>query len=233
MGILLGGERSAHTQGIGFDLYILLVGLAVAEYCGDVEERAVGPTDEGLQGNFIKFVSTELPESKTARIGRHGLVDVKVPKWTQGVLKAMFDTTPANLQGRDVAAQDFWRLPVSHHWQAAVTSREIHSLRRKEAVLKCVQGMGPLWCGGYRIHWPRTTMFSVRIMRDVGQLSALAATGSRGVLRKSYSARRGLGESGRISVEIVDTPDRTGPPTRRKHRFRPKVQLSPFGDSLE
>ncbi|WP_026553871.1 transcription-repair coupling factor [Arthrobacter sp. 35W] len=38
-GNLLGGEQSGHIQGVGFDLYIRLVGEAVAEYRGDAEER--------------------------------------------------------------------------------------------------------------------------------------------------------------------------------------------------
>ncbi|MBO1266476.1 transcription-repair coupling factor [Arthrobacter cavernae] len=39
-GNLLGGEQSGHIQGVGFDLYIRLVGEAVAEYRGDAEEKA-------------------------------------------------------------------------------------------------------------------------------------------------------------------------------------------------
>ena len=39
-GNLLGGEQSGHIQGVGFDLYIRLVGEAVADYRGDGEERA-------------------------------------------------------------------------------------------------------------------------------------------------------------------------------------------------
>ncbi|MDO5754526.1 transcription-repair coupling factor [Arthrobacter sp.] len=39
-GNLLGGEQSGHIQGVGFDLYIRLVGEAVAEFRGDGEERA-------------------------------------------------------------------------------------------------------------------------------------------------------------------------------------------------
>ncbi|MDQ0708068.1 transcription-repair coupling factor (superfamily II helicase) [Arthrobacter woluwensis] len=39
-GNLLGGEQSGHIQGVGFDLYIRLVGEAVAEYRGEKEESA-------------------------------------------------------------------------------------------------------------------------------------------------------------------------------------------------
>ncbi len=39
-GNLLGGEQSGHIQGVGFDLYIRLVGEAVADYRGDGQERA-------------------------------------------------------------------------------------------------------------------------------------------------------------------------------------------------
>ncbi|GAA2859075.1 transcription-repair coupling factor [Paenarthrobacter ilicis] len=39
-GNLLGGEQSGHIQGVGFDLYIRLVGEAVAEYRGEAEAKA-------------------------------------------------------------------------------------------------------------------------------------------------------------------------------------------------
>ncbi|RAN76542.1 transcription-repair coupling factor [Bacillus sp. SRB_336] len=39
-GNLLGGEQSGHIQGVGFDLYIRLVGEAVASFRGDGEQRA-------------------------------------------------------------------------------------------------------------------------------------------------------------------------------------------------
>ncbi|MDJ0319671.1 transcription-repair coupling factor [Pseudarthrobacter sp. PS3-L1] len=39
-GNLLGGEQSGHIQGVGFDLYIRLVGEAVADFRGDAEEKA-------------------------------------------------------------------------------------------------------------------------------------------------------------------------------------------------
>jgi transcription-repair coupling factor (superfamily II helicase) len=39
-GNMLGGEQSGHIQGVGFDLYIRLVGEAVATYRGEAEEKA-------------------------------------------------------------------------------------------------------------------------------------------------------------------------------------------------
>ncbi|MGY3565795.1 transcription-repair coupling factor [Sinomonas sp. RB5] len=39
-GNLLGGEQSGHIQGVGFDLYIRLVGEAVADFRGEGEEKA-------------------------------------------------------------------------------------------------------------------------------------------------------------------------------------------------
>ncbi|WP_269938291.1 transcription-repair coupling factor [Arthrobacter sp. HY1533] len=195
-GNLLGGEQSGHIQGVGFDLYIRLVGEAVADYRGEGEERAAemkielpvnahlphdyvpgerlrleayrklaaavtmediaevqaelidrygelppaavnliavahfkvlaraaGLSDVALQGNFIKFGPAELPESKqmrltrmypgsmvkpalnsvlipkpkTARIGGRDLADAEVLTWAQGVLEAIFETTPASV----------------------------------------------------------------------------------------------------------------------------------------
>src|SRR5918994_817307 len=39
-GNLLGGEQSGHIEGVGFDLYIRLVGEAVADFRGEAEEKA-------------------------------------------------------------------------------------------------------------------------------------------------------------------------------------------------
>ena len=39
-GNLLGGEQSGHIAGVGFDLYVRLVGEAVADFRGDGDERA-------------------------------------------------------------------------------------------------------------------------------------------------------------------------------------------------
>lgn len=38
-GNLLGGEQSGHIAGVGFDLYIRLVGEAVAEFRGENEQE--------------------------------------------------------------------------------------------------------------------------------------------------------------------------------------------------
>ena len=45
-GNLLGGEQSGHIQGVGFDLYVRMVGEAVAAYRGDAEEEAPEVTIE-------------------------------------------------------------------------------------------------------------------------------------------------------------------------------------------
>jgi transcription-repair coupling factor (superfamily II helicase) len=57
-GNLLGGEQSGHIQGVGFDLYIRLVGEAVAEYRGDAEEKAAEmkielPVNAHLPHDFV------------------------------------------------------------------------------------------------------------------------------------------------------------------------------------
>ena len=41
-GNLLGGEQSGHIAGVGFDLYLRLVGEAVADYKGDADEEDSG-----------------------------------------------------------------------------------------------------------------------------------------------------------------------------------------------
>ncbi|HEY5518595.1 MAG TPA: transcription-repair coupling factor, partial [Cellulomonas sp.] len=45
-GNLLGGEQSGHIEGVGFDLYIRMVGEAVASFRGEVEEEAPEVTIE-------------------------------------------------------------------------------------------------------------------------------------------------------------------------------------------
>lgn len=188
-GNLLGGEQSGHIAGVGFDLYLRLVGEAVADYRGDAEEktaemkielpvnahlphdyvpgerlrleayrklaaavsnedidevlaelvdrygqapepvqnliavaqlrvraRAVGLTDVGVQGNFVKFAPAHLPESKelrlkrmypgstlkpaldqvlipkpkTARVGGRDLHDTEIIDWVLAVIDAIF-----------------------------------------------------------------------------------------------------------------------------------------------
>ena len=57
-GNMLGGEQSGHIEGVGFDLYIRLVGEAVAEYRGDGEPAPVEmkidlPVDAHLPHDYI------------------------------------------------------------------------------------------------------------------------------------------------------------------------------------
>ena len=57
-GNLLGGEQSGHIAGVGFDLYVRLVGEAVAEYRGDGAEEAADvkvdlPVDANLPVEYL------------------------------------------------------------------------------------------------------------------------------------------------------------------------------------
>jgi transcription-repair coupling factor (superfamily II helicase) len=57
-GNLLGGEQSGHIAGVGFDLYVRLVGEAVAEFRGDREEQFVEvkvdlPIDANLPHDYL------------------------------------------------------------------------------------------------------------------------------------------------------------------------------------
>jgi transcription-repair coupling factor (superfamily II helicase) len=58
-GNLLGGEQSGHIAGVGFDLYVRLVGEAVADYRGDSSEAEVGdvkvdlPIDANLPVEYL------------------------------------------------------------------------------------------------------------------------------------------------------------------------------------
>jgi transcription-repair coupling factor (superfamily II helicase) len=57
-GNLLGGEQSGHIEGVGFDLYIRMVGEAVAGFRGEAEERPVVtidlPIDAHIPGEYIE-----------------------------------------------------------------------------------------------------------------------------------------------------------------------------------
>ena len=57
-GNLLGGEQSGHIEGVGFDLYIRMVGEAVAGFRGEGEERPVVtidlPIDAHIPGEYIE-----------------------------------------------------------------------------------------------------------------------------------------------------------------------------------
>jgi transcription-repair coupling factor (superfamily II helicase) len=57
-GNLLGGEQSGHIEGVGFDLYIRLVGEAVAEFRGDGEQAPAEvkiemPVDAHLPHDYV------------------------------------------------------------------------------------------------------------------------------------------------------------------------------------
>ena len=58
-GNLLGGEQSGHIAGVGFDLYLRLVGEAVADYRGDEPEEAPAemkielPVDAHLPHDYV------------------------------------------------------------------------------------------------------------------------------------------------------------------------------------
>jgi transcription-repair coupling factor (superfamily II helicase) len=57
-GNLLGGEQSGHIEGVGFDLYVRLVGEAVANFRGDAEEPVAElsielPIDAHLPHTYI------------------------------------------------------------------------------------------------------------------------------------------------------------------------------------
>jgi transcription-repair coupling factor (superfamily II helicase) len=58
-GNLLGGEQSGHIAGVGFDLYVRMVGEAVAEFRGDAQEETPGevrielPIDAHIPHEFV------------------------------------------------------------------------------------------------------------------------------------------------------------------------------------
>src|SRR5690606_13992490 len=57
-GNLLGGEQSGHIADVGFDLYVRLVGEAVAEYRGDQDEQVQDvrielPVDAHIPHDFV------------------------------------------------------------------------------------------------------------------------------------------------------------------------------------
>src|SRR3978361_2577357 len=57
-GNLLGGEQSGHIEGVGFDLYIRLVGEAVADFRGDretapAEVKIELPVDAHLPHDYV------------------------------------------------------------------------------------------------------------------------------------------------------------------------------------
>ena len=75
-GNLLGGEQSGHIADVGFDLYVRLVGEAVAEYRGDatVEEPEVKielPVDAHLPHDLRPERTTAAGDVQAARRGPH------------------------------------------------------------------------------------------------------------------------------------------------------------------
>jgi transcription-repair coupling factor (superfamily II helicase) len=93
-GNLLGGEQSGHIAGVGFDLYIRMVGEAVASFRGDAEPEAPEvtielPVDAHIPHDYIaherlrleayrKIASAETPEAisevRAELVDRYGAV---------------------------------------------------------------------------------------------------------------------------------------------------------------
>jgi len=69
-GNLLGGEQSGHIEGVGFDLYIRMVGEAVAHFRGDVKEEAAEvtielPVDAHIPHDYIAHEQLRLEAYRT------------------------------------------------------------------------------------------------------------------------------------------------------------------------
>jgi transcription-repair coupling factor (superfamily II helicase) len=60
-GNLLGGGQSGHIAGVGFDLYVRMIGEAVNELKGD------GPAEKPVAGQHIRFAPVELPDSRAGQ----------------------------------------------------------------------------------------------------------------------------------------------------------------------
>ena len=62
-GNLLGGEQSGHIAGVGFDLYVRLVGEAVADFRGEAAEAGESPTSRSTCRSTRTCRSTTCPAS--------------------------------------------------------------------------------------------------------------------------------------------------------------------------
>jgi transcription-repair coupling factor (superfamily II helicase) len=83
-GNLLGGEQSGHVAGVGFDLYVRLVGEAVASFRGDGEEPPVEvkidlPVDAHLPHDYVPGERLRLEAYKklAAVVDAHELADIE------------------------------------------------------------------------------------------------------------------------------------------------------------
>ena len=73
-GNLLGGEQSGHIEGVGFDLYIRLVGEAVADFRGDAEAPPAEvkielPVDAHLPHDYVPGERLRLEAYKKLAVG--------------------------------------------------------------------------------------------------------------------------------------------------------------------
>ena len=89
-GNLLGGEQSGHIADVGFDLYVRLVGEAVAEYRGDatIEEPEVKielPVDAHLPHEYVPSERLRLEMYKRlAEVRSAGEVEAVRLSWSTG-----------------------------------------------------------------------------------------------------------------------------------------------------
>jgi len=83
-GNLLGGEQSGHIAGVGFDLYVRLVGEAVATYRGDTEEAPIEikielPVDAHLPHDYVAHerLRLEMYKKLAAVVDEAQLADIE------------------------------------------------------------------------------------------------------------------------------------------------------------
>ncbi len=91
-GNLLGGEQSGHIQGVGFDLYIRLVGEAVADYRGEAEEKAAEmkielPVNAHLPHDYVPGERLRLEAYRKLAAAHHQRGHRRGPGRTRGPLR--------------------------------------------------------------------------------------------------------------------------------------------------
>ncbi|MGC5166873.1 transcription-repair coupling factor [Luteimicrobium sp. DT211] len=200
-GNLLGGEQSGHIEGVGFDLYVRMVGEAVASFKGDVEEEQADvtielPVDAHLPVEYIAHErlrleaykkiagaqdDAQLAEVRAELVDRYGAL----PE----VASALFDVAAFRNHARragltDVTAQGkFVRFaPVELAESAALRLKRLYPGSIIKPAVRAVLVPFPTTAriGGKPLHGAEVLAWAKQLIDAVvvGDVSAAAAVGT-------------------------------------------------------
>jgi len=212
-GNLLGGEQSGHIEGVGFDLYIRMVGEAVASFRGEVEEEAPEvtielPVDAHIPHSYIaherlrleayrKLAAGETPQAlaevRSELVDRYG----PIPEQLENLFAVADFRNAARAVGlADVTAQGkvVRFAPVDLPESAQLRLKRLYPGTVLKPALRTILVPFPTTArlGGRPLHGGEVLAWARQLIDAVvrGDVSAAAGVGTRTVGDAAYDGQR-------------------------------------------